>query len=601
MKRIEATHAGCPYLIRQKAKGLFVCLALCQLGVFFMAFVDISSSPSAWRGYALVYGPMTGSLVAALAGILIGQYQRWANISFLWNTLMVCYASIGVVQFGRPEEFFVSSGYYHHVVVLGASLFVSRWAYYGIVSISIGWVPLYWLLYCQDLQGAADRIARQGAVELTVGIALVAGLALVSLRLMEMALERAQVELDRNIAFQAQQEETIRAKTREAVLAREDAEQASRAKSEFLANMSHEIRTPLNGVLGAVEMLRHTGLNADQTGWAETISDSGNHLLGLIQDVLDYSKIEAGEMRLEARAFGLASLMGMVRGLFDAKAMEKSIELESVLGEGNPQVIGDEVRLRQVMINLLSNAVKFTREGKVSLCAAWEIDDGICQISVTVRDTGIGMDEASLQRIFERFTQADPSTTRRFGGTGLGLTISRQLVGLMGGELRASSRPGIGTEFRFAIDLPLSQEEDTREREILQAAGAKLLGRILLVEDNPTNQKVAIGLIQRLGLQVVVANNGMEALELLANDAFSLVLMDCQMPEMDGLQATTELRRWNREGGQKGRSARIPVIALTANVTTQTRSECLAAGMNDFLPKPFRVAALKDVLDRWLG
>jgi len=514
---------------------------------------------------------------------------------------MLCFASIAALSSGHPEDFFVSSGYYHHVGILGASLFVTRRAYYAIVGISVGWIPFFWHFYCQQLVGDADRMARQGAIELVVGTTLVAGLALISLRLMENALARAQSELGKNVRFQEELEATVSSRTHEAVMAREEAERANRAKSEFLANMSHEIRTPLNGVLGAVEMLRHTSLDAVQEEWTETIADSGNHLLGVIQDVLDYSKIEAGEMALEARSFALAPLFRSAHALFGAKAREKSLEFRLSAGQGSPLVVGDEVRLRQVVFNLLSNAIKFTGSGSVALVVDWRVDDGICQMDVEVRDTGIGMDEAAMATVFERFSQGDSSTTRRFGGTGLGLSISRQLLRLMGSSLEVRSALGEGTAFRFRLELPQASGEETHEREAMQAQGAVLSGRVLLAEDNLTNQRVATGILQRLGLEVTIAGNGRETLALLEREDFQLVLMDCQMPELDGFQACRTLRSWKGLDGVRGRSAELPVVALTANATAQTRTECEDAGMDDFLPKPFRVAALRGILERWLG
>ena len=385
------------------------------------------------------------------------------------------------------------------------------------------------------------------------------------------------------------------------IQARDRAETANRAKSAFLANMSHEIRTPLNGVLGAVEMLRHTSLDAVQEEWTETIADSGNHLLGVIQDVLDYSKIEAGEMALEARSFALAPLFRSAHALFGAKAREKSLEFRLSAGQGSPLVVGDEVRLRQVVFNLLSNAIKFTGSGSVALVVDWRVDDGICQMDVEVRDTGIGMDEAAMATVFERFSQGDSSTTRRFGGTGLGLSISRQLLRLMGSSLEVRSALGEGTAFRFRLELPQASGEETHEREAMQAQGAVLSGRVLLAEDNLTNQRVATGILQRLGLEVTIAGNGRETLALLEREDFQLVLMDCQMPELDGFQACRTLRSWKGLDGVRGRSAELPVVALTANATAQTRTECEDAGMDDFLPKPFRVAALRGILERWLG
>lgn len=410
--------------------------------------------------------------------------------------------------------------------------------------------------------------------------------------------------------------------------AKEAAEAASKAKSEFLANMSHEIRTPMNGVLGTTELLLNSPLTDKQRHLASTVHRSGRTLLAIINDILDFSKIEAGKLDLECVGFDLSQLLDESLELFMEAARRKHLRLTQQVDERVPRYLkGDPVRLRQILMNLLSNAMKFTEAGGVSLTAEYvSATPTHAQLRISVTDTGIGIPPAAKLRIFDAFAQADGSTTRRYGGTGLGLSIAKQLVGLMGGAITVESEPGRGSTFSFtarfelqplgaAIDagqtpyspfpkphLPLEMANEPSQPSPL-AAGSEAqqpehpLARILVAEDSPVNREVAVGMLEILGYQVEMAENGRQALELAVRSHFDLVLMDCQMPEMDGLTATAEIRRREASSGERRRT----IVALTANAMQGDREQCLAAGMDDYLTKPYTQMQLQTVVQKWLN
>ena len=378
------------------------------------------------------------------------------------------------------------------------------------------------------------------------------------------------------------------------------AERANRAKSEFLANMSHEIRTPMTGILGAAELLLDDELAPGAREHGRIIQSSAQTLLGIIDGILDFSKVEAGHLKLEHVEFPLRETVDGVLRLLRAQAESKDVEVRLRLAEDLPaRLVGDPLRLRQVLLNLVGNAIKFTDRGWVSLNVeldGWD-SEGIW-VSFDVTDTGIGISPDELDQLFTPFTQADSSTTRRFGGTGLGLVISQRLVELMGGRIIVDSDPGVGSTFAFSVRfLPADGSSTLEEEGRRQASPLPVSGpwRILLVEDNPVNQLVVSQQLRALGLEVSSATNGREALEILEREAFDLVLMDCQMPELDGYEATRRIRQ--REiGGEH-----LPVVALTAHAMAGDREKCLAAGMDDYLSKPFSVEDFGAVLERWLG
>lgn len=379
------------------------------------------------------------------------------------------------------------------------------------------------------------------------------------------------------------------------------AEAATRSKSLFLASMSHEIRTPLNGIIGMISLLKTTSLNTEQQDILSIINTSGDFLLNIVNDILDFSKIESGEVILEARNLNLYKLLEDIIKLFSFKSSEKSISLVLKIDPKVPQfIIGDQIRIKQILTNLVGNAIKFTHQGTVTLKVDL-LDNSTDRVNLSfaISDTGIGMTQNEIKQIFTYFRQAEISTTRKYGGSGLGLAICKNLCALMGGSIRVESTPNVGST--FFVSLPFDIGEVIKEVDTSQAALPSNFDfsrlTILLAEDNLINQKVASMTLSRIGCHYEIVNNGIEAVEAFKRSKWDIILMDIQMPEMDGIEAT----RIIREEERKNKVVSSFVAAMTADAMPETREKCMDAGMNSFISKPFKPTDLNDLFLSYLS
>jgi PAS domain S-box-containing protein len=388
---------------------------------------------------------------------------------------------------------------------------------------------------------------------------------------------------------------------------RDQAVEASKLKSEFIANISHEIRTPLAGVIGMTELLCETALNTEQKTLTTTIRESAHSLLTIISDILDFSKIEAGRIELEEQDFDLVSLVDSSLDLLSASAKQKQLELKTEIDSRIPRKLkGDMLRIKQVLLNLLSNAIKFTEEGSITIgVIPVAADDSQVTVRFSVEDSGIGLTEKEQARLFEPFVQADGSTTREYGGTGLGLSICKRLVQLMGGTIGLQSEKGVGSKFWFTITIKVNQKSKSllagktllNRQQLLNPLTSQEDTSVLVVEDNPVLQDLVCRQLSKLGTHCDVASNGIEALAALTEKKYSLILMDVQMPEMDGYETTKLIRQQQK---QNDHGSRTPIVAMTASAMAGEEEKCLAAGMDSYLCKPVSLYELSLTLGRWL-
>lgn len=381
-------------------------------------------------------------------------------------------------------------------------------------------------------------------------------------------------------------------------IAKEAAEKTNFLKSLFLATMSHEIRTPMNGIVGVAELLKTTKLTEEQKDLLKIMTISGNNLLAIINDILDISKIEAGEIKLEKIKFNLKQILNETIDLLNFKAKEQFNELISDISSEIPDFYyGDPLRIKQIITNLLNNSLKFTENGKVTLRIELKsVINNKYKLKISIEDTGIGISEEGKEKLFKTFSQVSKSTQRKYGGTGLGLAISKNLIEMMGGNIFVESEVGKGSVFWFIIELESARiQEGINEEEKSEIKNSELPDRklkVLLVDDNKINQKIGLGVLKPFNYEVVVAENGLEAIEFFKKHKPDIVLMDIQMPVMDGFQATMGIRKFERDNKLK----HTKIVALTANAVGDEREKCFDAGMDDFIAKPFKINDIKSVL-----
>lgn len=601
IRRLDAVYRDLPYVDGIKAKLLAAFDALIVL------FVPINVGKVLLTGITMpglrmVYN--AAWLVAALVSLWMlfrGRLAAAGNVLVLGMAAAANVILLSVRVFPEPVALSFQLFILDFVLLLLALVFTSRRVAFAVLGVSVvSQFGLYiYSVEQMPLQGsleyAADVLIRDGLI--AIGFMFCLGALLVSM--IESAHRRSEEALRETRATNENLERLVAERTRELQAASRLAQEASRAKGDFLANMSHEIRTPLNGIIGTADIMRRrSDMPEDMREQVRIIAASGELLLKLISDILDFSKIEAGRMVLDRHVFDLPALINDTSALLAAAASEKRVDLDCETGAGIAREYdGDSYRLRQILLNLGSNAIKFTPTGgKVWVRVSGETGG---RVRFEVRDNGIGMDETTMKRVFERFTQADSTTTRRYGGTGLGLAISSRIVDALGGRLEVESVPGQGSAFHFSIPL----EPASGSRPGIEAPPAPLanLGlRVLVAEDNSINRKILGLQLKQLGCVCEMAEDGEQALLALERGPDpDVVLMDCHMPKLDGWETVRRIRAWATAAEvppARRRTAKIPVIALTAAALPEERERCMAAGMDEFLAKPVKADALQAAL-----
>jgi signal transduction histidine kinase/CheY-like chemotaxis protein len=605
-ERLDAPYRGESYFIAVKAR------LLAGIVGAMLIVLPLSTAKNIWEHAPSLPARVGVNALVAIAGwfcvrlLVRGKLEQAGNL-FALGTVATIQAGL---LFGalldpnvQPLSIGIQGLAYNLVTLLIAILFASnRVAGVVYVIMATGHASFYLFirhtLTLTPVESfSVDTLLRDGFATMTLTYFL--GITLV--KLIDAAQKRSDRAIRESKVTNDNLERLVSERTRALETAIDQAQSASRAKSEFLANMSHEIRTPLNGIIASSDLLVRRGdLSPDAREQIRIISESGDLLLKLLTDILDFSKIEAGHIALEKHPFALSALVSDTMALMAQRSAAGGVTLSHSLEPGLPSSFeGDSYRLRQVLLNLIANAVKFTPPGgHADLAVTGGADtDGVFRVHFEVRDTGIGMDEATVARVFERFTQADSSTTRRFGGTGLGLAISSRLVELMGGHLSVSSTPGQGSVFSFSLPLAVIHLVPGAPT-VTATAGRRLNLRILVAEDNLVNRRILGQQLAQLGCTCVMVPDGEAALAALESEPLpDAILMDCHMPKMDGWEATRRLRSWHSSTQDlRRKAAGIRVIALTAAAFPEERARCHEAGMTDFVAKPVKLADLENAL-----
>ena len=591
--QLDATYHDQPYFVRVMAK-LLASLDLLVLGFMPINVIKLIWVQSPEMGIRLVMNlVLTGAAYASFILVRRGRINAAGNTLVLGLVVPVHLVLLLPATMAEPLGTGIQLFAYDLVFVLMASIFASRRvAYSAFAIILFGHFGFYqWILQPNPVTGspayAAETLARDGF--LSLGFVFALGLTMI--RLIQSAHRRSEMALNETRTTNENLGQLVAART-----------QDLQAKSEFLANMSHEIRTPLNGIIASSDLLlqrRDLPPGSDES--VRLIAESGDLLHKLLSDILDFSKIEAGQLQIDAHAFDPRAVLNDTLALASSWSVMGEVKLTSQIDPHLPNYVsGDGFRLRQIITNLTSNAIKFTPAGGTIEVSAHLVQPPTEPQSIRfeIKDTGIGMDASSLARVFERFTQADTSTTRQFGGTGLGLAISARLVEIMGGKLEATSTPGQGSTFYFSLPLPTTEAPPPSENQT-PARNSALNLNVLVVEDNPINYRIISAQLDQLSCTYQLATDGLIALSLLDTTAepLDLILMDCHMPNLDGWETTRRIRGWiNDQNPARARAAKLPIIALTAAALPQERAHCLDAGMNDFISKPVKLAELRRAL-----